>query len=268
MRDAVLRQAESDFGNLQEYNRDIEDARSEKINRLASAWEMTNDRDRKDELRQIERDYKDRIRDAGRNLRDDEKAAKRQFNDDKRNCREEQKDRCQKVECENGRRVKSCDEDGNPIDNPCDGQNNSSSSSRSSRSSSSRSSSSGDRCRSSNDCDDDEYCTVEDGQCLSPICPPNQYCPAVCEGTCKKRSSSSRSSRSSISSSSRSSSRSSSSRSVSSSRSSSSRSSSRSAECGNGRCEDGENAILCPTCAPGTPYEQCRCRHVCEADCG
>lgn len=40
--------------------------------------------------------------------------------------------------------------------------------------------------------------------------------------------------------------------------------------CGNGKCEKGEDQILCPSCAigpDGQPFGDCRCRMSCEPDC-
>jgi hypothetical protein len=41
-------------------------------------------------------------------------------------------------------------------------------------------------CYSSDDCDAGQYCTTEDGECLSN-CPPGRVCPAVCSGRCVER---------------------------------------------------------------------------------
>lgn len=44
------------------------------------------------------------------------------------------------------------------------------------------------RCASSDACKKGEYCTTEDGACdRPPGCGPNDTCPSVCYGVCKKR---------------------------------------------------------------------------------
>lgn len=39
-------------------------------------------------------------------------------------------------------------------------------------------------------------------------------------------------------------------------------------KCGDGQCTEEEKEIICTSCAAGTPPEKCRCRKVCESDCG
>jgi len=223
---------------------------------------ITDDRERKAENKQVERDYKDRLRAIKDAFKDETRDIKNDYNDQRDTCHDEQKERCQKVECPNGKKVASCDREGNPISNPCEG-NSSSSSSSSSRSSSSRSSSSSSRSsssrssssssRSSSNSSFDQcilmFCLYgcRDGQCLDscdpykcsdgrqfPRCTQNGDPINYFQDPCNTPNSSSSST----------------------------------PVCGDGRCEGIENAVLCPVCAPGTPSDHCACRKVCPADCG
>jgi hypothetical protein len=181
---------------------------------LSRAWDIADEDERRDAIRDADRAY----RDAGRESKRTYDAAVREARNDsrqaQRDCRDRQNDNENFVEdlcyssadcrsnqyctTETGTCDPACPPGVQSCAQVCAGTCERSSSSRSSRSSSRRSSSSrssngsrpwegyqsnGQTCRSSGECQVGYFCSTVLGECNSP-CSPGETCIQVCEGRC------------------------------------------------------------------------------------
>lgn len=213
------------------YIRDLEAYRQA----LASAWDIADEKQRKEAIRAADRQYRDVSRQTKRTLDDKLRELKRIARDAQKECKDRQREHerfvknlcfstndCRRNETcstERGDCQSACPPDAEVCVQVCAGicersntsRSRSSTSRFSSGNTSSRSSTNGDRpwedyqtngqvCRSSEQCPAGYFCSTNLGECNSP-CQPGQNCAQVCEGKCllfpiNPASNSSRSSRS------------------------------------------------------------------------
>ncbi len=226
----------------------IANAKLERRNGYSNALTITDDNNRKEAMKNVEKQYYDRINSLNNTLASKLATAKKEYNRQRDICREQQKNRCNNVQCSNGLSVSQCDSNGNQLPNPCIEYSPLSPSHSSLSPNAGFPQTSVDSSSSSSSLNVSSSSHIS-SDFSSSICPyPQAPCPTLsnsaCNAQCKPPSSTSSSS------------------------SLSSSSSSYSAPvCGDGKCEGFESAIRCPMCVEGTPLNECACVKVCEADC-
>lgn len=217
MAETIDREMQERLDAQREYNdgqvRDLEEYRSD----LQRAWQITDDRSRRDELRQVDRRYRDADRETDRAYAEEIREVRSRSRDAQRECRNRQNDHrrftrnlCYESGDCSGNRVcttergvceQSCPPDAEACPQVCAGTCERAGRGSSSRSASSRSNSSGqstgdgDRpwedyqsngqvCTSSAACPAGYFCSTNLGECNQSCAPGFDQCVQVCAGTC------------------------------------------------------------------------------------